>query len=223
MPTRLEPFYLLNVFLYIEPKMIPLFEQVSGNCATAISMMHTNPPLSSDPKDVKIVFTALEQLNTLQISSDLLPKIPDEYLEKVQKIQLTDRDFFVGGHFARKFVFANHLPMTETKYPYLKNLKISDSSLYFLKENLYKYPELEIVTVYFTTLAEVAKTQNLLDFVLRNSKAKITLFVGKVIEKDLDLIKANVRNAVIIASPAIIENKNSFTICFKYGKTMNKQ
>ncbi|ELP95172.1 hypothetical protein EIN_429380 [Entamoeba invadens IP1] len=180
MLIRLEPFYMMNVILYIQPSDIKSFEFVSTKCHTAIEMMHTNPVTTTEVA-VTSLLKVFPKLHTLQITSEALLKVTKETLQNINKIQLVDRDFFIAGDFLEKMVFSTHLPLKEDIYPYLRNLTIPSSSLVDFKMNADKYPNLQILKVLFREVREVKKVSQVLLSVITLLRFKVVISMDFVI------------------------------------------
>ncbi|ELP95319.1 hypothetical protein EIN_217340 [Entamoeba invadens IP1] len=128
MNKRLQPFYLMNVILYMEHSDLENFENTSRNCQTAIEMMHINPVTSTGLSSLYFLHL-FPKMNTIQITSSALLNVNPNTFRRVQKIQIVDRDFVVAGDFLSKMVYSTKLPVKDDLYPILKNLTITSSSL----------------------------------------------------------------------------------------------
>ncbi|KAL7712240.1 hypothetical protein QTN25_010150 [Entamoeba marina] len=149
-PKQLEPFYLINVLLYVENETVLSFEFISKNCGEAIKMLHTNPwknPTEKVLNDILSMFKHFPRLKTLQIDTRTLLALPDEYIDLVERVQIVDKDVVVGGYFSNKLVVSNRLLLVEDQYLKLQKMMIRASQFTTFLQNILKFPNLKLLRI----------------------------------------------------------------------------
>ncbi|KAL7721581.1 hypothetical protein QTN25_001246 [Entamoeba marina] len=93
----LESFYLMNVILYSKLDVIPLLEQVSHSCQTAVLSMRINPwnydNVTDANKIVKRIYQMFPRIETLQIDSLSLQNVQKSLIDKIKMIRLVKPNF----------------------------------------------------------------------------------------------------------------------------------
>ncbi|ELP93505.1 hypothetical protein EIN_060200 [Entamoeba invadens IP1] len=92
---RLEPVFLMNVVLYIQQTDIVTFMNVSHDCQDAMGRLHVNPWSLKSKKTIAMVekiLKCLPKLETLQVDYQTALELPDEVLQKINRIRIVDEE-----------------------------------------------------------------------------------------------------------------------------------